>query len=269
MSNFLKNTRAVLESKLKGIHIPDTREVLIGRIYQAVLLEGALGVGYAPRNATTTCTVFKKPGELYKTSSTELADMVLSEEPLERSVGLAAVNALSQLIIASRPEEYNRSTELDTLEYLPLNKESKVGMVGRIGPFINFLAKNSAGVTIIDDNPAITEGSLGKDVKLSRKIEDIEDSDVLIITGSTLIEHSLEEPLKTASNAVFRMVVGPTASWIPDIAFQLGIDAVSGMTFIDIDKAFRSIMEGGGTRYFSKYAEKYTITTKELPNRNS
>ncbi len=269
MSNFLKKTRTVLESKLKGIHIPDTREVLIGRIYQAVLLEGAMGVGYAPRNATTTCTVFKKPGELYQTSSTELADMVLSEEPLERAVGLAAVNALSQLIIAARSEEYNRYTDLDTLEYIPLNKDSKVGIVGRIDPFINFLAKNSAGVTIIDDNPAISEGSLGKGVKLSRKIEDIEDSDILIITGSTMIEHSLEEPLKAASNAVFRMVVGPTASWIPDVAFQLGVDVVSGMTFIDIEKAFRTIMEGGGTRYFSKYAEKYTITVKEISNRHS
>ena len=264
MSTFLKKTRAVLESKFKGIHIPDTREVLIGRIYQAVLLEGAMGVGYAPRNATTTCTVFKKPGELYQTSSTELADMVLSDEPLEKAVGLATVNALSQLIIASRPEEYNRYTDLDTLKYIPLSKDSKVGMVGRIGPFINFLAKNSAGVTIIDDNPAFSEGLLGKGVKLSRKIEDIEDSDILIITGSTTIEHSLEEPLKVASNAVFRMVVGPTASFIPDHAFELGIDAVSGMTFIDIEKAFRTIMEGGGTRNFSKYAEKYTITVKEL-----
>jgi uncharacterized protein (DUF4213/DUF364 family) len=62
------------------------------------------------------------------------------------------------------------------------------------------------------------------------------------------------------------MVVGPTASFIPDHAFELGIDAVSGMTFIEIEKAFRTIMEGGGTRYFSKYAEKYTITVKELSN---
>ncbi len=269
MSNFLKKTRAVLESKLKGIHIPDTREVIIGRIYQAVLLEGTMGVGYAPRKATATCTVFKEPGELHQTSATDLADMVLSDDSLERAVGLAGVNALSQLIIASKHEDYHRSTDLDTLKYLPLKKDSKVGMVGRIGPFISFLAKNSAGVTIIDDNPALTEGSLGKNVKLSRKIEDVEDSDILIITGSTVIEHSLIEPLKAASNAVFRMVVGPTASWIPDVAFQLGIDAVSGMTFIDIEKAFRSIMEGGGTRYFSKYAEKYTITAKELPNCNS
>ncbi|MFX1521587.1 MAG: Rossmann-like domain-containing protein [Promethearchaeota archaeon] len=266
MSNFLRKTRALLTSKFQGLTIPDTREVLIGRIYQAVLLEGTMGVGYAPRKATTTCTVFRKPGELYQTSSTELADMVLSEEPLERAVGLAAVNALSQLIISSRSEEYNRYTEIDMLKHLPLSKDTKVGMVGIIGPFINFLAKNSAGVTILDDNPAFSEGSLGKDVVLSRKIEDIEESDVLIITGSTTIEHSLEVPLKAASSAVFRMIVGPTASWIPDAAFQLGVDAVSGMTFIDMEKAFRTIMEGGGTRNFSKYAEKYTLTAEELPN---
>jgi hypothetical protein len=267
MSNFLQKTKAILESKFKSLSIPATRDVLIGRIYQAVLLEGTMGVGYAPRKATAICTVFKEPGELYQTSATELAGMILAEEPLERAVGLAAVNALSQLIIASRSEEYNRYTDLDTLQYIPLSKDSKVGMVGRIGPFINFLAKNSAGVTIVDDNPAFSEGPLGKDVRLSRKIEDIEDANILIITGSTTIEHSLEAPLKVASNAMFKMVVGPTASWIPDVAFQLGVDAVSGMTFIDMKKAFRTIMEGGGTRNFSKYAEKYTLTAEELPNR--
>ena len=266
MSDFLRKTRAILESKLKPLIIPATREVLIGRIYQAVLLEETMGVGYAPKKATATCTVFKKPGELYQTPAAELADMVLSEDPLERAVGLAAVNALSQLVITFRLEEYNRYTDLDTLKYVPLTKDSKVGMVGRIGPFINFLAKNSAGVTIIDDNPAFSEGSIGKGVVLSRKIEDIEESDVLIITGSTMIEHSLQAPLKAASSAVFKMIVGPTASWIPDVAFQLGVDAVSGMTFIDMEKAFRTIMEGGGTRYFSKYAEKYTLTAEELPN---
>lgn len=268
MSDFLRKTRAILESKLRTLIIPATREVLIGRIYQAVLLEGTMGVGYAPRKSTVTCTVFKKPGELHQASATELADMLLSEESLERAVGIAAVNALSQLIIASRSEEYIRYTDLDTLKYIPLNNDLKVGMVGRIGPFINFLAKNSAGVTIVDDNPVFSEGTLGKGVRLSRKIEDIEDADILIISGSTTTEHSLEAPLRTASNAVFKMVVGPTASWIPDVAFQLGVDAVSGMTFIDMGKAFRTIMEGGGTRNFSKYAEKYTLTAEELPNRH-
>jgi uncharacterized protein (DUF4213/DUF364 family) len=140
-------------------------------------------------------------------------------------------------------------------------------MVGRIGPFVKFLAKHSAGLTIVDDNPALSEGPQGPGAVLSRKIENIEDADVLIITGSGSVEHSLEEPLKIASNAVFKMVVGPTASWIPQAAFQLGIDAVSGMTFIEREKAFRTIMEGGGTMRFVKYTEKYTLTPEEVRNR--
>ncbi|MHA1488624.1 MAG: Rossmann-like domain-containing protein [Promethearchaeota archaeon] len=267
MSDFLKNTRTILEKKFLGLTIPETRGVLIGRGYQAVLLEGTMGVGFAPRKALPTCTILKKPGRLYQTPATELADYVLSEEPIARSVGIGAINALSQLIIDdARKEQYFKYLNKDMLKLLPLNKDTKVGMVGRIRPFVKFLAKNSARLTIVDDNPAIPVGQQVQNAILTRNLEEIEDSDIVIITGSTVIEHSLEMVLKVVKDAVFKVIVGPTASWIPDASFKLGIDAVGGMRFKELDKAFRVIMEGGGTMNFTKYVEKYILTKEEHPN---
>lgn len=266
MSEFLKNTKEILDQKAKNIKIPNTKAVLMGKGYQAVLLEGTMGVGFAPRKALATCTVYTKPGDLYKTPALELAEFMISLDPIERSIGIGALNAISQLILDIPTDDYYKYTDRDILELLPIKKDTKVGMIGRIGPFIRFLATNSGGLTILDDNPAIQTGDQGNNITITRDIEDIEGSDVVIITGSTVIEHSLENPLKHSKDAIFKVVIGPTASWIPDAAFKLGLDAVCGMKFIDPDTAFRVIMEGGGTMHFVKYAQKYTLTKEELPN---
>ena len=131
-------------------------------------------------------------------------------------------------------------------------------------PFVNYIVKNSASFKIVDDNPALNPGPQALGHVLTRNIEDLEDCDVVIITGSTVIENSIEKPLKIAKNADFKIIIGPTASWLPDVAFQMGADAVSGMRFKEPKKAFIVIMEGGGTRDFSKHAEKYTITKDEI-----
>ncbi|MBD3212382.1 MAG: hypothetical protein GF311_07225 [Candidatus Lokiarchaeota archaeon] len=103
---------------------------------------------------------------------------------------------------------------------------------------------------------------------ISRSIESLEEVDILVMTGSTVIEHSLEGPLNAAKNAHFKIVVGPTASWIPDKAFELGLNAVCGMKFKEPEKAFRTIMQGGGTMFFAKYAEKYIFAREPIPNIN-
>jgi uncharacterized protein (DUF4213/DUF364 family) len=255
-----------LKDELKGKNIPETKEVLIGKKFMAVLLEGYLGTGYAPRKDTPTCNVFNGAGTLHEKTAIELAEFASSDDSFERAVGVAALNALSQYIIDENKEKYNFYSNLDILKLLPLNPGSKVGMVGVIGPFVQYLTKNSREFVIVDDNPAIPEGKTPQGYIISRNIESIGDADIVLMTGSTIIEHSLEGPINVVKNATFKVVIGPTASWIPDMAFDLGLNAACGMRFKEPLKAFRTIMQGGGTRYFAKYADKYTLTKEKLPN---
>ncbi len=268
MSEFLKKTLKILKDELKGRDIPETREVLIGKKFIAILLEGYLGTGYAPRKDTPTCNVFKGAGTLHKSSAIDLAEFASSGDPFERAIGVAALNALSQYLIDENKGRYNYYSNLNILKLLPLSPENKVGMVGVIGPFIEYLNKNSAEFIVVDDNPAIPVGKTKQGYIISHDIESIENVDILLMTGSTIIEHSLEGPLNAAKNARFKVVIGPTASWIPDIGFDLGLNAVCGMKFREPLKAFRTIMQGGGTMYFANYADKYTLTKEEIPNLN-
>lgn len=265
MSSFNQDTLRLLRERIRGIEIPSTVQVLIGRKFQAVLLENYLGVAYAPRGEVSeTCKLTAQPGTLYQTPADKLAELVLSTDPIEHCIGFAALNALCQFVISRDAKKYNIYYRLDTLKQLPLNENTKVGMIGVIGPFIPSLVKKVKSLLVLDDNPGLEQGVQAQGFMVTRNLNDMADRDVMIITGSTVIEHSLDEVAKVAKSAVYKIVIGPTASWLPEYAFSLGIDAVASMRYTEPEVAFKVIMEGGGTRDFDRYAEKYTITKEAI-----
>ncbi len=262
--DFLEKTFNILKKGLANDYLPKTQEILIGRKFMAVLLENYLGTSYRPRTSFLTCNIFNNPDELDKISAIDLAEYIISEDLNERAIGVASLNALSQYFIDINKEKYNYHSNFDILSFLPIFPESKIGMVGMIGPFINYLNKRVSKLIVIEDNPLIPQGKTKQGFFVSSDLNYLEEIDILIMTGSTVIEHSIEGPLNAAKRAIFKVVIGPTASWIPNVAFDLGFDAVCGMKFIEPEMAFRTIMQGGGTQYFSKYADKYTLTKKAI-----
>lgn len=55
------------------------------------------------------------------------------------------------------------------------------------------------------------------------------------------------------------IVIGPTASMLPDILFDYGVDIVAGMKISDSDATLKVLQEGGGTKMFKKYGMKYYL----------
>jgi len=179
---------------------------------------------------------------------------------LEKMIGIAAVNALSQHIL----EIINpyKTIKGDIVDYLKIDEDKKVTFIGQIKPLIEHVNRFTDSILIIDDNPSISEQS----TKFPKRnnISDLEDdeifTDILFCTGSSLINNTLEEILvffrKKSRKTV---VIGPSASMIPDILFDSGVDIVGGMTIIDRESTINVIKEGGGTKMFKNYGEKYNL----------
>ncbi len=241
-------------------NIPGVRMVAISLGYTLVELENdSLGVCFTPRSAADSCTHYQGAGTLTQKPVLELAELMLSPDPLEKSVGIAAVNAVSKVIMDHEPEKY-RFSDTDFLDLLPLKKERlKVGMVGNIGPFMPFLKKHAASLIIVDDNPSLPQGIMGHGPTMSRNIKDLAQVDVLIITGSSAAVGNFDEAIDAARSARFIGVVGPSAGWLPDPAFRRGVHAVAATRITDIRGARQAILEGGGTPYFIKFGQKYTL----------
>lgn len=83
---------------------------------------------------------------------------------------------------------------------------------------------------------------------------------MLVITGTTLLNNTLEPLLATAKPGGAIVVVGPTASMLPDAFFRRGVTMLGGDIVTDPDVLLDTIAEGGsGYHFFGKSAEKTNI----------
>lgn len=240
--------------------IPEIRMVAISLGYTFVELSNdTMGVCFTSRSESGSCSHYPRAGTLSSTPILELTELMLSSNPLEKSVGVAAVNAMSQTIMLNEPEKY-RYMKSDFLNILPFHgRKLTVGMVGNIGPFIPFLLKQASSLIVVDDNSALKTGFQKSGYTISRDIGDLSNVEILIITGSSAAVGDFDQVIETAKSAAFIGVVGPSAGWLPDPAFRRGVHAVGATEIVDIPKARRAILEGGGTPHFMDYGRKYTV----------
>ena len=88
----------------------------------------------------------------------------------------------------------------------------------------------------------------------------IAEADVLIVTGVTLVNHTLEEILKVARQDAEIAVIGPTASMLPDALFARGVRVVGGVWVKKPDELLDVLAAGGsGYHFFSNFAPRIVI----------
>lgn len=248
-------------SKLLPDGIPDVRMVAISLGYTLVELDnGIMGVCFTPRSNSGSCAHYSGAGSLSEKNVLALCPLMQSGHPLERSVGVAAVNALSHTIMDLHPDQYQFS-EHDFLDLLPFHahESNKVGMVGHIGPFMSFLKKRADSLVVVDDNPDLKIGAMKTGPVITRDVTALKEADIVIITGSSAAVGGFDAALDAAESARFIGVVGPSAGWLPQPAFRRGVHAVAATKITDLAGARRTILEGGGTPQFIEYGQKYTL----------
>ena len=90
--------------------------------------------------------------------------------------------------------------------------------------------------------------------------ETIAEADVLIVTGVTLVNHTLEEILKVARQDAEIAVIGPTASMLPDALFARGVRVVGGVWVKKPDELLDVLATGGsGYHFFDNLAPRIVI----------
>lgn len=235
-------------------------EVCIGLGYTGVLLDtGHLGVAATILGGMSIdcCEVLKRAGELAGSSAEELMMLARSWDLGESAVGVATLNALSQIILEKRKSEYVMSFG-DFIDELDVGEDDVVGMVGYFGPFIPKLKK-------ICKKLYIFERGMRKPETLPDTAAEyiLPEVDVAILTGSAIVNKSLEHLLELAKNAREIGVVGPSTSFIPDPLFKRGATIVGGIEVVDPRKVMKVIKEGGGTRKFKPYVKFVNFRGKQ------
>lgn len=235
------------------------KKVVIGLLYTGIQLEnGTVGVSYTLTDRKHDLNAYHQllqNGFLSERSLTELIDYCSSQYAILRTIGVAALNSLSQAHI-----DYATATDQDVSELLELTSDSLVGMVGNIHPIKRYLSKKNISLRILDEyNPV----SPVKNIIPASKVSDLRDVDHILISGSALVFDSLNEIIKLLPQiSGYKVLVGPSAQVLPEVAFQLGFSLVGSSRIINAEKTLRALQQGGGYRFFKKYTEKYSFATR-------
>jgi len=196
------------------------RSVLVGAHWTAVCSTNCglatTITGGKPHDHTT---VVWDVGHLHKKSAQELAEYAHSKNFLEASIGVAAINSLLEV------NEQN-AVEMNAAEVL-MNKGTgrNVALVGHF-PFIPRLRKAALNLWVIeqhptgDDNPAEAAAGL------------IPRADVVALTASALINHTLDDLLALCRPEALVVILGPSTPLSP-VLFDHGATIIAGSRVID------------------------------------
>jgi uncharacterized protein (DUF4213/DUF364 family) len=225
---------ALLETLPEGWRV---NQIYLGTTWTASFIESEAGerrIGLAAAHSAKPVTEgdFLQYGfnRLDRLEAPVFSRYALSQEPLEAAAGLATLNALLKPDPASLGQ-------IDAGDWLvEQSRDRRVALVGRF-PFIDEIEPVARQLWVFELEPRPGEFSF------SQAPEIIPQAEVLAITGSTLLNHSLQNYLALANPTAKVIVLGPSTPLSP-VMFNFGIDLLSGIEVAD-EKALLDSLAGG------------------------
>jgi uncharacterized protein (DUF4213/DUF364 family) len=253
MATLFEKLQTAALAKAGDIKVIDVR---IGLGYTAVLLDtGSIGLAYTFREKSASgCSVFQGTRPIAGSLVRDILPYLFSGELLERTVGMAAANALFNTVDAGSIPGWQRS-EGDLLDVLALTKDDRVGMVGYFGPLVPVIKQRAGELIIFEENMERADGLCTG----SSAAEILPSCSVVIITATSIINQSFEHIAAAASASRSKAVLGPSTPLVPEIFRSYGVTHLSGSIGIDPTEILRVVSEGGGTRFFMKWSQKINL----------
>jgi len=165
-------------------------------------------------------------GDLTSCKATELASRILSWKPIEASIGVATINSLLEPM----------GEKCNVKEFLREKVRGKtVTFIGRF-PFYDEISPIARKSYLLELHP------VGEELPAFACEEILPKSDINVITGTTLINHSLQRLLALGQNGI-NIVLGPTTPLSP-ILFDFGAHIIGGIKVNNKTEVTKVIMQG-------------------------
>lgn len=244
-----------------------TIEKLIAGVYLTAvkLSSGYSGLASNDLSSSDNCTHSRNRGFGDFTPGNfrgrKVADLFAIPEPtcFIKTLQLAVMNALSAELM--EVSKYKVVQNLDPIELIDLSEKNQVCVVGAFLSYIKKVAESNSVLKIIELNEnAVPEEYRRYFVHSNLSEEVISRSDVVIITGSSLANNTLDRLLEIIPRKTKVVLVGPTSGLIPDVLFSRGVDIIGATRITDSDKMLELVAEGAaGFHLFKSCATKICI----------
>ncbi len=221
--------------RIAALHIPEpqpdpARDAEFGML---TLDDGSAGLYYAWMGESQRGMASRFTAEdVIGCDPVELAERYASEDEAERSLALAAINALTasywrRLNFVPPPARSSMGISLVAGDHL--------GMVGNFPPLVRQARALGIRVTVLERKAHMvrTEPTLIITLDQAR----LADCNKIVCTAATLINDSLDEVLGYCRHAEAMAMIGPTASCFPAPLCARGFSLVGGRRIVTADLA--------------------------------
>jgi len=238
----------ILDDLAKSISSYPVKEVFAG-IFDTLVWSKNLGLASTIQEKETPHQGIREAGNLNNKSVKELGQYVFSENWLEASLGMAAINS-------ALPIEQEKLRTINAQEIImKKGREKVVGIIGHF-PFLEKIEQEFKKMYIFEKYPK----------KNDLREEDIPkylpEANVVAITSTSLTNHTFENIIKFVNKGSYVIMLGPTTP-VSSILFDYGVDAISGL-FVrkeNINFVIAQVKEATPYRYIK--GKEYVTILKE------
>jgi len=171
-----------------------------------------------------------------------LLERLLSDDPFQRSIGLATVNALNQRRAGACDDDEGWPLSR-SLRLLGIGAGTRVGMVGYFPPLANTLPGLGVELEVIDSSLGMGDPDRFRELLGTW-------AEALIMTATTILNDSTEELLAAAGPGVRSLVMGPST-------------VLAGIAPLDAVSIERVVRHGAATPGMKPYVRKVYCTCSQ------
>lgn len=223
------------------------------------LEDGTVGLTYVDLGRARSQLNERVTAESYVGSAPlELAQFYTGDADWQRVLGMAAINAISMSLIKASRYELTESEEA-THVVLPETGDH-IGMVGYFPPLVRSIRQTGVRLSVVELDPQWIQQDEGFVVTADAGV--LDKCNKIICTGTTLINHTLEDILSHTRNAGQVTLVGPTMGCLPDPLFDRGVTSIGGRQVYDSER-FVALWRSGEP--WRDAARRYTIVASSYP----
>ena len=273
MTSVVAETIDIINEKcpvpLDNIQVDD---LVVGIFFTGVKLStGHTGVAFTPIGeipeavcCPTSAARIPNAGNLEDKPVSEMLKYSLDPNVLKSAIGVATLNALSQLIIESEHGvDYPIVKDTDGFDLLRIQPTETASLIGAFGPYVRKLKIMGNPFFIVERNIQTLRPDEMKYHKPESEMSiALKESEVVIVTGTAIVNHSIDTILSFVGNGKRTAIIGPTASMIPDAFFGRGVNVMAGVRIHEPDLMIKILKQGGSAYHLLKQcSEKIAFTT--------
>lgn len=239
----------LIEYSLKYYKGQKIKDVRIGVRFVAVMLDDdSCGISYCFSQPGPFAPV-DRVGTLIGTKADEIVKLANGLNLCESSLAIATMNALLQ------NEEFD-CIEQNAMDFIEITKKDTVGMIGQFVPLIEAINEKAGKFYVFEKNGNFETYPDWSEPML------LPECDVVLISGTTLLNKTMDAILNSCTKAREVVILGPTAVPASEIFKKYGVTTIGASKVTDAQGMLEIVSQGGSGVDVTKCNQMFCIKIK-------